>query len=73
MLAEEAISFLPHRTKPISTPTGHEIEGIELNCQPCVVSIVRAGDSLLEAVRACIPSIPVGKLIELIFKKQERP
>lgn len=28
----------------------------------CAVSIVRAGDSLLEAVRACCPGISVGKV-----------
>ena len=29
----------------------------------CAVSIVRAGDSLLDAVRACAPGIPVGKIL----------
>jgi len=39
--------------------TGEEIDVSKV----CAVSVVRAGDSLLEAVRACEPGMPVGKIL----------
>ena len=64
ILAEEGISHLPFSETTITTPTGAEVTG------PCVqedeavaVSIIRAGDSLLNAVRHCNPAIAVGKIL----------
>ena len=37
----------------------------------CVVSIVRSGDILLEAVRGCAPNIKVGKI--LCQRDEEHP
>ena len=67
LLAEEAITFLPSTPKTITTPTNAKYHGqLSLaDTKPdsiCAVSIVRAGDSLLESVREVIPGIRVGKI-----------
>mmetsp|Transcript_4894 Transcript_4894/g.7887 ORF Transcript_4894/g.7887 Transcript_4894/m.7887 type:complete len:237 (-) Transcript_4894:1-711(-) len=64
VLAEEAIAALPSMPKSIETPCG-PYEGV---CGPaasdvCAVSIVRAGDSLLECVRTVWPEVSVGKIL----------
>jgi uracil phosphoribosyltransferase len=44
--------------------TGADFAGVEIDiANSCAVSVVRAGDSLLEAVRACSPGISVGKIL----------
>lgn len=65
MLAEEAIATLPTvRTKVVETPCG-EYTGLELPpvSSVAVVSVVRAGDSLQEAVRRVMPGMAVGKIL----------
>jgi uracil phosphoribosyltransferase len=65
VLAEEALSLVPGvKQKDIETPTGvfrglEATEGEKL----CVVSIVRSGDILQEAVRKLSPGIRVGKIL----------
>jgi len=63
ILAEEGIAHLPSVEKEIQTPCGM-FKGVEINEDNCiVVSIIRAGDSLLDAVRFCLPSVQVGKIL----------
>merc|ERR1712066_54657 len=63
ILAEEGIAELPQVQKTIETPCG-EFEGCEIDENNCIaVSIIRAGDSLLDAVRFCLPSVRVGKIL----------
>ena len=67
LLAEEAITFLPSTPHSIKTPTNASYNG-QLSLaytnpdSICAVSIVRAGDSLLESVREIVPGIRVGKI-----------
>ena len=67
LLAEEAISHLPTTKHTITTPTNAPYTG-ELSLADtnpdmiCAVSIIRAGDSLLESVREIIPGLRVGKM-----------
>jgi uracil phosphoribosyltransferase len=65
ILAEEGIASLPMTPKTIKCMgTGAAYEGEEVDMDNvCAVSIVRAGDSLLEAVRFCSPGIKVGKIL----------
>ena len=65
ILAEEGIASLPMTPKTIKCMgTGAAYEGEEVDTDNvCAVSIVRAGDSLLEAVRFCSPGIKVGKIL----------
>lgn len=63
ILAEEGISELPAVNKDIETPCGI-YNGTELDEENAIaVSIIRAGDSLLDAVRFCLPSVRVGKIL----------
>ena len=67
LLAEESIAHLPTTSHTVTTPTNAPYHG-ELSLADtnpdniCAVSIVRAGDSLLEAVRDIVPGIRVGKM-----------
>jgi uracil phosphoribosyltransferase len=65
LLAEEALASLPGtREASIKTPCG-VFDGLRLLPpeQIAVVSVVRSGDTLLEAVRHNYPGIAVGKLV----------
>lgn len=63
ILAEEGIAELPQVKKTIETPCG-TFSGCEIDENNCIaVSIIRAGDSLLDAVRFCLPSVRVGKIL----------
>lgn len=66
MLAEEALARLSSITrKTVVTPTGDSFDGLALppDSDLVVVSIMRAGDSLLEAVRRTAPGAAVGKIL----------
>ena len=72
-LAEEGLASLPGvKYRMVDTPCG-SYPGLELppEDQIAVVSIVRAGDTLLEAVRRARPGIAVGKI--LIQRDEEDP
>jgi len=64
LLAEEAIAELPsQRNVEVMTPCG-PAPGVEINtANVCAVSIIRAGDSLLEAVRECLLGVKTGKIL----------
>ena len=65
ILAEEGLAYLPGvQEKTVNTPCGiyHGLQ--ELSSQNlCAVSIVRAGDALLQSIRKIKPDIPVGKIL----------
>ena len=74
VLAEEALSMIPSvKQKHIETPTGifRGLEDTGSTEKLCVVSIVRSGDILQEAVRKLSPGIKVGKI--LIQRDEESP
>jgi len=65
LLAEEGLASLPTVTKTtVQTPCS-EYMGIQVPpyCEICVVSIVRSGDTLLEAVRRIAPGISCGHIL----------
>jgi uracil phosphoribosyltransferase len=63
ILAEEAIAELPSSISTMTTPCG-TFEGTHIDTDNlCAVSIIRSGDALLEAVRECLPSVAVGKIL----------
>jgi uracil phosphoribosyltransferase len=63
ILAEEGLASCASSTATIYTPTGDSFTGLLPAERVCAVSIIRAGDSLLDAVIACDPSVSVGKLL----------
>ena len=67
LLAEEAVAHLPTSPHAVTTPTNviynGELSILDTNPHDvCAVSIVRAGDSLLESVREIAPAVRVGKM-----------
>ncbi|RHY33093.1 hypothetical protein DYB32_001867 [Aphanomyces invadans] len=62
ILAEEALASCAMEYATVWTPTGAEYSGMVPTNNVCAVSIIRAGDALLDAVLHCVPSIAVGTL-----------
>jgi uracil phosphoribosyltransferase len=66
LLVEETLAELPSQQKDIQTPCGPFcgtcIPALD-NDTICAVSIMRAGDSLVESVRECLPGVAVGKIL----------
>ncbi len=65
ILAEEALCRLPNvRESEVSTPCGVARGLVELSAtRLCLVSVVRSGDILQEAVRQLVPGTAVGKIL----------
>jgi len=67
ILAEEGLARCNLvREQRVTTPTESELLGLaypdfEKDC--CVVSIMRSGDILADAIREIVPTIPVGKIL----------
>ncbi|CAD7972172.1 unnamed protein product [Amoebophrya sp. A120] len=65
LLVEEALSYLPHNDKNVETACG-TYEGSELvvpERELAAVSVVRSGNTMLEAVRQVIPDVAVGHIL----------
>ena len=67
LLAEETSATFPTRSITVNTPTNIRYKGqlsiIDTNPENvCLVSIIRAGDALLESFRELFPGATVGKL-----------
>lgn len=65
LLLNEAMSLLPTFPRTIQTPCG-PYRGLELpepSTDLCVVSILRAADSMAESISHQHPGIPVGKIL----------
>eukprot|EP01083_Nonionella_stella_P186812 685036_1 len=64
ILAEEGLARLCTKDVVIETPCGKWKGPKPINYENiCAVSIVRSGDILLEAVRAIVPGLSVGKIL----------
>eukprot|EP00617_Octactis_speculum_P024709 CAMPEP_0185765334 /NCGR_PEP_ID=MMETSP1174-20130828/28810_1 /TAXON_ID=35687 /ORGANISM="Dictyocha speculum, Strain CCMP1381" /LENGTH=223 /DNA_ID=CAMNT_0028448401 /DNA_START=14 /DNA_END=685 /DNA_ORIENTATION=- len=64
LLAEEVIGTLAVTEKTVTCAgTGATFVGSTVPDKICAVSIIRAGDSLLEAFRTCSPDLSVGKIL----------
>lgn len=71
-LAEEGLASLPLQQRDIQTPCG-VYDGLvgPSDEDICLVSIIRAGDSLADVVRELVPGCSVGKI--LIQRDEEDP
>eukprot|EP01116_Phalansterium_solitarium_P024146 TRINITY_DN8756_c0_g1_i2.p1 TRINITY_DN8756_c0_g1~~TRINITY_DN8756_c0_g1_i2.p1 ORF type:complete len:241 (+),score=63.77 TRINITY_DN8756_c0_g1_i2:402-1124(+) len=63
LLIEEGLGFLPFETATIRTPTGALYNGVTFTTKVCGVSIVRAGESMENALRAVCRDIRIGKIL----------
>ncbi|KAL1564248.1 Uridine kinase-like protein 5 [Salvia divinorum] len=79
LVVEHGLGHLPFSEKQINTPTGSVYTGVVFCERLCGVSIIRSGESMENALRACCKGIKIGKILihgdsnastkELIYEK----
>jgi len=64
LLVEESLAIIPHSPPvQITTPTGAPFDGFLFQPHLCGVSIVRAGESMEQALRDVIKGVRIGKIL----------
>uniref|UniRef100_A0A0E0LX78 Uridine kinase n=1 Tax=Oryza punctata TaxID=4537 RepID=A0A0E0LX78_ORYPU len=63
LVVEHGLGHLPFTEKQIVTPTGSTYMGVDFCKKLCGVSIVRSGESMENALRACCKGIKIGKIL----------
>ncbi|KAK6155236.1 hypothetical protein DH2020_009484 [Rehmannia glutinosa] len=78
LVVEHGLGHLPFTEKQIITPTGSVYCGVVFCKRLCGVSVIRSGESMENALRACCKGIKIGKILihgegkngrELIYEK----
>ncbi|XP_044503350.1 uridine kinase-like protein 1, chloroplastic isoform X3 [Mangifera indica] len=63
LVVEHGLGHLPFTEKQVVTPTGSFYTGVDFCKKLCGVSIVRSGESMENALRACCKGIKIGKFL----------
>eukprot|EP00249_Psilotum_nudum_P007461 c20575_g1_i1 orf=160-1632(+) len=63
LVVEHGLGHLPFTEKQVITPTGSVYIGVDFCKQLCGVSIIRSGESMENALRACCKGIKIGKIL----------
>lgn len=63
LVVEQGLGQLPFTEKQIITPTGSVYTGVAFCRRLCGVSIIRSGESMENALRACCKGIKIGKIL----------
>ncbi|KAL6319518.1 hypothetical protein AAG906_014194 [Vitis piasezkii] len=63
LVVEHGLGYLPFLEKQVFTPTGSVYTGVEFCKKLCGVSIIRSGESMENALRACCKGIKIGKIL----------
>lgn len=63
LVVEHGLGHLPFTEKQINTPTGSVYTGVVFCRRLCGVSIIRSGESMENALRACCKGIKLGKIL----------
>ena len=63
LLVEESLNHLPMLDSTIVTPTGATYNGLTFKGKICGVAIMRAGESMEQALRECCRSCRIGKIL----------
>ena len=63
LIVEEGLNQLPYSKSVVTTPTGHEYEGLKYEKGNCGVSIMRSGEAMEQGLRDCCRSIRIGKIL----------
>ncbi|XP_073286352.1 uridine/cytidine kinase UKL1, chloroplastic isoform X1 [Primulina huaijiensis] len=63
LIVELGLGHLPFTEKQVITPTGSVYSGVDFCKKLCGVSIVRSGESMENALRACCKGIKIGKIL----------
>ncbi|GAA0150142.1 nucleotide kinase [Lithospermum erythrorhizon] len=63
LVVEHGLGHLPFTEKHVTTPTGAVYTGVDFCKRLCGVSVVRSGESMENALRACCKGIKIGKIL----------
>lgn len=63
LLVEEGLNHLPVQQHMVTTPVGRTYNGVKFEGKICGVSIMRAGESMEQALRECCRSVRIGKIL----------
>ncbi|KAK9037302.1 hypothetical protein V6N11_022218 [Hibiscus sabdariffa] len=63
LVVENGLGHLPFTEKQIITPTGSVYSGVVFCKRLCGVSVIRSGESMENALRACCKGIKIGKIL----------
>ncbi|CAI0456423.1 unnamed protein product [Linum tenue] len=63
LVVEYGLGHLPFTEKQIITPTGSIYPGVVFCKRLCGVSVIRSGESMENALRACCKGIKIGKIL----------
>lgn len=63
LIVEEGLNLLPVETQEVQTPTGAPYNGVKSVAGICGVSIVRAGESMEQALRETCRGVRIGKIL----------
>ncbi|XP_027334363.1 uridine kinase-like protein 1, chloroplastic isoform X2 [Abrus precatorius] len=77
LVVEHGLGYLPFTEKQVITPTGSIYTGVDFCKKLCGVSVIRSGESMENALRACCKGIKIGKILihregdetQLIYEK----
>lgn len=77
LVVEAGLGHLPFSEACVTTPTGHPYCGVAFARKLCGVSIIRSGEAMESALRACCKGIKIGKILvhrhtehsEVIYEK----
>ncbi len=62
-MVEAGLGHLPFTERSVVTPTGNPYVGVDFAKKLCGVSIIRSGESMENALRACCKGIKIGKIL----------
>ncbi|KAF2292290.1 hypothetical protein GH714_018504 [Hevea brasiliensis] len=62
-VVEHGLGHLPFTERQIKTPTGSIYPGVAFCKRLCGVSVIRSGESMENALRACCKGIKIGKIL----------
>ena len=63
LVVEASLGHLHFSERTVVTPTGHQYVGVDFAKKLCGVSIIRSGESMENALRACCKGIKIGKIL----------
>ncbi|CAA6661549.1 unnamed protein product [Spirodela intermedia] len=63
LVVEHGLGHLPFKEKQVITPTGSVYTGVDFCKRLCGVSVIRSGESMENALRACCKGIKIGKIL----------
>ena len=63
LVVEAGLGFLPFVDRTVTTPAGKPYAGVEFAKKLCGVSVIRSGESMENALRACCQGVKLGKIL----------